>query len=159
MDNTPTLDGFVDWVRTVMGIPPLYLPDGSVYFTYAYNVALATVNLRFKCVPSPIYTLMVYNLGGANLMAWAQDVPGVYYKTPPNGDPIGYFAYWRQQYSLNSFTPGFTTAAYDQGTGTSIEIIDSLKNLTPGQIGLTKTPWGLAYLNWASDWNRPWGIS
>ena len=56
-----------------MGIPPGALPDNSVWLTYAYDAAYATVNTQLSTVPGPFYMLAVYNLGGDNLVNWAQD--------------------------------------------------------------------------------------
>lgn len=142
----------------VMAIPTTYLPNNSIYFTYAYNTSVAIVNQIFRNVPEPIYLQMVYNLGGANLITWAQDPTGAPpYKTLPPSEEVGYFNYWRQIYGLNTFTPGVVVQSSDVSTMTTLVVPESLKNLTIQDLQLVKTPWGRQYLGYAQAWNRPWG--
>lgn len=165
----PTFAGFRQFVREVVGIPELYLPDGSTSMNWAWFLANDTVLWRFRFVPNyqpgpmqQIYSFMVYCLASHNLFMWAQDVqppPDPPFKLDANGNPIGFFAYYRQLYGLNAFSPGIVETAYDQGTGTGLVIPDAMKQLTPDQLQLMKTPWGRAYLNYAMAWNRPWGIT
>jgi hypothetical protein len=153
-----------------MGVPTKYLPSDAPVITWAYEIAQATVNPVFRRVPnracpplsppqSIIYTQMTYNLGGNNLVNWAPDVPDLFYKTLADGEQVGYFQFFRQNFGLNGFTPGVVSATYDQGTGTTLTVPESLKNLTIADLQLTKTPWGRTYLGLAQSWNQPWGIS
>lgn len=74
----PSLDGFVTFVRNVMGIPTNYLPDDSPSFLHAYDHALDTVNRDLIAATgqrtswSP-YELAVYNLAGHLLIEFAPD--------------------------------------------------------------------------------------
>jgi hypothetical protein len=69
----PTLTGFLAWVRAVMGITPNYLPDSAPVIATAYAVAKSLVLCDFACMDPTIYTLMVYNLAGDNLLNYAPD--------------------------------------------------------------------------------------
>ena len=165
----PSLSGFLWFLRNIVGIPVIYLPDDAPVISWSYDISTDTVNPIFRCAPAwqlppqqKIYTQLVYNLGAHDVISWAPDVqppPTPPFKIDQSGQPVGYFEFMRQQFGLNSFLPGIVTAAYDQGTGTSLMVPDSLKNLTIADLALTKTPWGRTYLGTAQDWNRPWGIS
>lgn len=70
----PTLAGFLAWIRAVMGVPTSYLPDSAPVIATAYNVAVSIANLQMSCIDPSIYALMVYNLGGDNLINYASDL-------------------------------------------------------------------------------------
>lgn len=144
-----------------MGVPVQWLPDDSPSIGYAYDVAVATVNPVFLCVPGPIALIMTYNLAGHLLAMWAPDVtttPPYPYKTV-DGVPYGYFQYLRQQNNMLGFTTGVVQASSDEGTSVSLTVPKSLENLTLSQLGLLSTIWGRTYLGYAQDWGGPWGIS
>lgn len=157
----PTLGGFVLWVRNIMGVSAAYLPDGSDVFSYAYDMAYATVNMAFLGVPGPIYQQMVYNLAGHFLVLWAQDdpnSPAYPYQTVDNVE-YGYFQWIRKQNNMLGPITGTVQAASDEGTSTSLVVPDQAKNLTLAQLMLTTTPWGRFYLGYAQDPGTLWGIS
>lgn len=160
----PTQAGFLAFIRNGMGITTTYLPDSSVWIGYAYTVAVALVNPQIQqaCYPgAPVmYELAVYNLAAHNLITFAQDVPGVYVDNPnPPPEKIGYFAALRQQFGLNVFTAGVVQASGDEGDSVSLAVVEGLKNLTASQIGLLKTPYGLAYLGMAQSVGSLWGLT
>jgi hypothetical protein len=166
MFGAPSLAGFNWFIRNIMGIPPMYLPDDAGIIPWAYEISVATVNQRFACVPSNstpnsqiIYSQMVYNLGGHFVILWAPDVPGVYYKIDQNDVGIGYFAFLRQNFGMNTFAPGVVEESDDETTRTKLHVPKSLENLTIQDLEYTKTPYGRTYLGEAQKWNRPWGLS
>jgi hypothetical protein len=164
LNPQPNEPDFETWVYTFMGIPQAALPPGSVYFQYAFCVSMSIVNPQLNVVPGPNYMLAVYNLGGDCLINWTPDQPGVYYPSPPappGGTPpnTGYFAYLRAQYNTLGFTPGIITASNDQGTGQSMQPLDQYRNFTIQNMQQLKTPWGRAYLGWASAVGTLWGLS
>ena len=57
-----------------MGVPASYLPDSAPVITTAYNVAVSLANLQMAQIDPSIYALMVYNLGGDNLVNYAPDI-------------------------------------------------------------------------------------
>lgn len=161
----PTVEGFGWFIFNIMGIPTQYLSASSPTIQWVYDLAYATVNQVFACVPSRtspnkqiVYTQMVYNLAGHYLVSTAAD-NGTPYKTDNNGQPIGYFQYLRQGFGLNTFWAGVVEEAQDETTRTRLHIPESLDNLTIDDIALTKTPWGRIYLGKAQAWNQPWGLS
>lgn len=144
---TPTQAGFLEWVRTRMGVPVDALPDDSVFITYAYDVALAVVNPALAAVP-PIYMLAVYNLGGDNLVNFAPDIP-----------PSTYWETLRTQFGTFDFLPGVVTSAGDQGTSSGLLNPDFMKELTLANLQNLKTPYGRQYLAWAQSYGPLWGLS
>jgi len=131
-----------------MGIPSGVLPDDSLMLTYALQVALLIVNQAINAASPTIYTLAVYNLAGDNLINYAQDTP-----------PSTYFADLRKSYGVNNFVGGVVNSASDEGTSSSYDVIDNLKNLTIGQLQNLKTPYGRQYLAFASQVGTNWGLS
>ena len=143
-----------------MGIPPGALPDNSVWLTYAYDAAYATVNTQLSTVPGPFYMLAVYNLGGDNLVNWAQDDVQPPYPFPTN-NPTGllYFAYLRDQFKINAFVPGVINSSSDEGTSQSMDTLDAYKNFTLSNLQNLKTPWGRTYLGFAQRVGTLWGLT
>lgn len=142
-----------------MGIPVGALPDGSQWTTWAYDVAYATVNTQFTRVPGPFYMLMVYNLGGDNLLNWAGDAepPFPYPTNNPSG--LGYFAYLRDKWDLNGFVAGVIQSSADESTSESLLVPDAFKEFTLANLQNLKTPYGRQYLAWAQDAGDLWGLS
>jgi hypothetical protein len=157
----PTLAGFIDWVYSAVGIPAQSLPTTSPFLGYAYNVALALVNLQLACVPGPIYMLSVYNLAADRLLNWAPDVNNPPYPYPMADNPqgLGFFAYIRSQWNLTGFIPGVISASNDEGTGQSLTVQKQLENLTIGQLANLNTPYGRQYLAFAGDVGTLWGLT
>lgn len=156
--DPPTLDGFTTWVRDVMGADTTVLPDDSIYLQYAYYVAIEIVNLQLQKASALIYRLAVYNLGGSNLINWAQDPLGSPI-VPGSEPPLQYWAFLRKQYGTANFVAGTISAAYDQGTGESIATVEGLTNLTIGQLQLLRDPFGRTYLGYAQAAGSLWGLS
>lgn len=166
----PTLAGFNVFVRQVMQIDPLYLPTDSPLITYAYQSALMVVNPALAGAgrwPSPwfpgmpmvdpsvlaidqwsVYAMAVYNLGGSNVVNYAQDQPGrVFFKE------------MRANLGLSKFTPGVVAGTSDQGTAVSYLNPEFMKEMTLANLQQIKDPWGRAYLMIAQDYGGIWGIS
>lgn len=155
----PTEAGFLNWVRTVMGVPIQWLPDDSLSITYAYDTAIAIVNPAFRSVPGPIYLQMVYNLAGHLLVTWAPDVAAPPYFIEVDGVGYGFFQYLRKQNNMLGFTTGIVSASSDEGTSVSLVVPKQAENLTLSQLQLTTTPWGRTYLGYAQDYGTNWGLS
>lgn len=155
----PTLAGFLAFIREVMGIDPLYLPDNSPVIGYAFQVALGVVNpaLCSACLPSfaggppstNIFTLAVYNLGGHNVIAFAPDQAG-----------RDFFETTREKLGINKFSPGVVSSTSDQATATSLLNPEFMRNLTIDNLDNLRTPWGRQYLAFAQKYGPSvWGCS
>jgi len=97
--------------------------------------------------------LMVYNLGGDNLVNFAQDNSAL---APPNNT---YFTDLRAKLKINNFVAGVVENASDQGTAMSALVPDFFKQLSLSNLQNLKTPWGLTYLSFAQRQGTLWGIS
>lgn len=147
-----------------MQIPVEVLPDGSMWFSFSFDVSMLTVNLLMNVVSPPIYTLAVYYLAGDILINNATDVPNAPVYAPPgtttNVDKLPYFAYMRKQFNINGFVSGVIQSASDEGTSESMVVPDSLSQLSLSDLQNLKTPWGRQYLAWAQKYGpAPWGLS
>lgn len=131
----PTLTGFGWFITNIMGIDPLILPSSSPVIGYSFDIAMETVN-RALCQLGDLYTRAVYNLGGATLLAIAPDQSG---RT--------FFEDKRALLDLNKFTPGLIASTSDATSAISFVSPEWTKNLTIGELQLTKTIYGRTYLD------------
>lgn len=146
----PTLDGFLSFIRTVMGIDTDVLPDDAAVIPMALGVALAIVNTNLICVPPgpmvagvppvSIYTLAVYNLGASNIINYAQDVDGE-----------TYFSDLRTKWNVYGFVSGVISASNDENTGNSMVVQEAAKNFTLANLQQLKDPYGRQYLAFAQS--------
>jgi hypothetical protein len=149
----PTLEGYINWVRQIMGVPVVVLADDSIYLEMSYDIAYEIVNRYIWAVNPGIFTVAVYNLAGDYLVNIAQDDPTL---QPPDN------TYWtdlRQSMQINSFIPGLINQASDQGTSAGMQLLASMENLTIGDLQNLKTPWGRVYLGIAQSVGSMWGLT
>lgn len=164
---SPTFAGFLGFVRNVMAVPTSAITDDSVYLHYAYEVSQMIVNEQLMVVTSPsptagnyptYYAIAVYNLGGDNLINYAQDLPD----SPLYGNkpPLPYFADQRRNYKIGAFVGGVVASTSDNGTSVSLDVVTALKDLTIDQLENLNTPWGRRYLGLAQAAGPSiWGLS
>lgn len=173
MQPGPTLAGFVQFIRNVMGIDATILPDGSPVIPMALAVAISIVNPALKSIslptvdaagatlgpPTSIYTLACYNLGGDNLINYAQDLPNA--KSIPGSEPpMAFFAWTRKQWNVNGFVSGVIQSAGDETTNESMVVQDAAKNFTLADLQNLKTPYGRTYLAFAQAAGpTTWGLT
>lgn len=150
----PTLAGFNTFVYSVMRIDPLVLPTTEQVIEWSYNGSLMVVNqtlMAAGCAPGStwsIYTMAVYNLGGSNLINFAQDQSG---RT--------FFTDMRDKLGISKFQPGIVSSGSDSGSSTSLLNPEFMRTMTMRDLQNLKDPWGRAYLAIAMDYGTPWGIS
>ena len=129
-----------------MGISTIVLPDNSPYIPMALAVALEIVNQLLNCASPLMYTLAVYNLGGDNIINYAQDLPDAAV-IPGSGTPgLPFFAWTRKQWDVNGFVSGVISGAHDEATGTTLVVQEAAKNFTLSDLQNLKTPYGRQYL-------------
>jgi hypothetical protein len=138
-----------------MQITSAVLPDNSDAIATAFQVAMELVNQNINLVSPVMYTLAVYNLGGSNIINFAQDVAS----PPPYKDNLPYFEYWRFYYKINSLLAGTVSATSDEGTSASLNVPDAMTKLTLADLQYLKDQWGRQYLNIAMRFGTGWGIS
>jgi hypothetical protein len=146
--TTPTLAGFLLFIRGQMGVSTTVLPDDSIFIVWAYNVAIELVNLGLQAASPTVYMLAVYNLAASNLVNFAQDQAG-----------NTYFADLRRTLQIDSMVPELVTSASDQGTSSSYFIPDFYKNISLADLQYLKDPWGRQYLAFAQRYGTLWGLN
>jgi hypothetical protein len=154
LPTTPTLEGYIQFCRSIVGIPVAVLPDDSIQFPISYEVALEWCPVEYLTLMSPkMATLCVYNWGASVLINWAQDDPNA---QPPNNR---FFATARSSYGINNFVAGVIEEAHDQNTGETIAVPDSLKNLSLIDLQRLKDPYGRSALAIMQSIGTLWGLS
>jgi hypothetical protein len=158
LPSPPSLDGYIDWIRAIMGINENILSDTSIYIEMSYDISLEVVN-RYLDIASPgIYTIAVYNLAGDYLINIAQDNDPSSCGCEPNPDPT-FWADLRAKFQINSFIPGLVDTAADQGTSAGIKLLASMEGLTIADLQTLKTPYGRVYMGIAQSIGSMWGVS
>jgi hypothetical protein len=143
-----SVEGFLVFVRGVMGIDPILLPDSSPIVAYALAVAQGAVNPALLAA-GPMYSYAVYNLAGSSLITYAVDQPG---RT--------YFSDLRASLGIHKFQSGVVSGTGDGGTSVSLLNPEFMRNLTLANLQQLKDPWGRAYLAIAQDYGPTiWGLS
>lgn len=142
---TPTLAGFIAFLRTVVGIATAVLPDNSPVISTAYDIATELVNLAINDASSTIYTYAVYNLGSSNVLNYGQDAVGA----PLYQDGLPFFAYVRKKWNLLDPVFGIVQSSGDEGTSNSLVVPEAMKNLTLADLQYLKDPYGRQYLAFA----------
>lgn len=142
----PTLAGYIDYLRNIVGISTTYVPNNNPTIEMSYGIAIEIVNIQLADISSNIYTLCVYNLATDNLINFAQDQPGQCY-----------FVDLRASFKINSFVPGVITESHDESTGQSLLNPEFMKNLTMSNLQMLKTPYGRNYMGLAQSYGTLWG--
>ncbi len=156
----PSLGGFIEFVTNVMVPPAPFDPNTSIYVVYAYNIAIQYVNQGLGFVAGQpgtwnIYSLAVYNYAADTLIAIAQDQPS----DPVYKNDLKYWAWLRKEYNTLAFIPGIVQSSSDEGTSVGYDLPKGYEGYTIGDIQNTKSPFGRAYLAYASSWGTLWGLS
>lgn len=158
----PSLGGFVTFINSVMGVPPSaqFSPSADPATGYAFAAAVDTVNMQINCAPAQAgawtpYARAVYNLAAHMLISIVQDPE----TSPPYRDKLPYWAWLRGRYNLNDFSPGVVQSSGDEGSSTSLQVVEVMRNLTVGQLECLRTPYGRAYLSISQSWGSMWGMS
>ena len=152
--SSPSLTGYLTFIRDVMGISTAALPDANTAIAMTYNLSVNLVNPALQSVPNAdstqpsVYAVAVYNLGGDFLVNFAQDTA-----------PSMYFTTLRTQLGLNSFTAGVINSSSDEGTSQSMSTPKAFDELTISDLQRLKTPWGRTYLGIAQAYGSLWGLT
>jgi len=152
----PTVAGFLLFIRNVMGISALVLPDNSPAISWAFSIATMFVNPDLAVVGSSLnvtpqtnlFVQATYNLAADNLVNYAQDQTG---RT--------YFSDLRASLKINNFAAGVVQSASDNGTSDSLVVPEALQHLTLANLQNLKTPWGRTYLAMAQTAGTLWGVA
>ncbi len=141
---TISLSGFIDFVRTDMGIDATQVPDNSPSISLAYGGAVEWVNQDIEMVMPQFYAVAVYNLAASFLVNYGTE---------------SVFAGNRDKLKLNDFTAGVITGASDNATSAQRLVPDFFKDLSLADLQMLKDPWGRRYLMIAQQFGSLWGLS
>lgn len=150
----PTLAGFNEFIRNVMGITTAQLPVNSPVISWVFNYAVNIVNNALQAIPNSnrafwnVYAIAVYNLAGDRLVNYAPDQTG-----------MCFFQDLRTSLGLNSSVLGVINSTSDNGTSQSMSVPDWTNNLTIADLQTLKTPWGRNYLGIAQSYGTLWGLT
>lgn len=149
MTVRPTFDGYVRFVRGVMGVPDTAIADDDTALKCCYDSALDLIptGMGMQCIPI-IFTNTVYNAGGSLLLRFATDTP-----------PSTYFADQRKKLNLNNPIYGLVNSATDQGTSGSMSISDALSNLSLADLMMLQDPYGRAAAAVLMELGPVWGLT
>lgn len=144
----PTVEGFLTFLRQVVSIPAIFLPDNNVIIQDSFDGSLA-VTAPWLCTQvGGVYSRAVYNLGTDSVINYAIDQPNQ-----------TYFRDLRKSLGIGLFVPGVTGSSSDSGTSQARVTPEFMKHMTFGDLQALKTPYGRAYLAVAQTQGSLWGIS
>ncbi|ABP59719.1 hypothetical protein [Enterobacter sp. 638] len=141
---TTSLSGFIEFVRTDMGITTAQVPDNSPSLSMAYGGATEWVNQEIEMVMPNMYGIAVYNLGASFLVNYGTE---------------SVFSDLRKTLGLNNFKAGVITGAGDNATSAQRLVPDFFKELSLADLQMLQDPWGRRYLMIAQQFGSLWGLS
>lgn len=149
MTLRPTPDGFIRFVRGVMGVPGTAIADDDPTLECCFCSAqeLIPKHMGLECLPV-IYTNTVYNAAASILLNYAIDIP-----------PSTYFASMRKTLGLGKLVTGLMNSASDQGTSGAIVIGDALSNLTLADLQMMQDPYGRQAVTVLMEMGPLWGYT
>lgn len=149
MTLRPTFEGFLGFVRGVMGVQDTAITDDSPTLRCCYDAALELVNVGMGLCRLPtIYTNTVYNAGASLLLNYANDTP-----------PSTYFADARKKLKIGKLITGLMSSASDQGTSGSIVIGEAMSNLTLADLMMMQDPYGRQVIAVLMELGPVWGYT
>lgn len=141
---TISLSGFIDFVRTDMGINSTQVSDNSQSISLAYGGAVEWVNPDIEMVMPLFYATAVYNLAASFLVNYGTESA---------------LADAREKLKLNDFSAGVIAGASDNATSAQRLVPDFFKDLSLADLQMLKDPWGRRYLMIAQQFGSLWGLS
>lgn len=145
----PTQAGFLAFLRTVVGIDPLNLPDSDPVIEMAFEISRERVSLDLAYAGSRhLYSMAVYNLAADRVINFADDQP----------DRL-YFKKLRETLDINVFVPGVIASSGSGPTSEGTLNPEFMKNFTMGNLQNLKTQYGRIYLDLAQSVGTLWGLS
>lgn len=146
-----SVDGYLFFIRNIMGVPLLALPDDAPVIPYSLTAATGIINPLFQSVPlgsGSAFDVAAYNLAGDMLITFGNDTEG-----------RSYFKDLRDMYNINSFQPGVTASSSNAVTSQSLLNPEFMKMFTLSDLQNLKTPFGRQYLMMAQAYGTLWGLS
>ncbi|MDR8054214.1 hypothetical protein [Burkholderia cenocepacia] len=140
-------DGYLQYLRNVVGVPVAALPDDSVYITLSYEIGLSLTPCGFNRASSSIYELMVYACATSFLL-----------NNTPDQLNQSWFDQVRTKYGLLDSFNGIITSAGDQGTNAAAVVPDWVKRATLAELQWMKDPFGRQFLGFLQMAGSNWAL-
>ncbi len=151
-ETTPSLEGFIAFCRSIVGIPEDAMADDDPGFQDALDFALAWMPDVLKCAPGRmrlLYVSCTYNWGASLILQFQQDQVGT-----------GFFAAMRAKFGTLNFVPGVVSSTADESTSTTLTVGKALQNLSLMDLQRAKDPFGRQALSILMQFGpNVWGVS
>lgn len=141
---TTSLSGFIEFVRSDMGVTAEQVPDSSPSLSLAYGGAVEWVNRDIEMVMPNLYAVAVYNLAASFLVNYGTE---------------SVFSGLRESLKLNNLHVGVISSASDESTSAQRLVPDFFKDLSLADLQMLQDPWGRRYLMIAQQFGSLWGLS
>lgn len=141
---TTSLSGFIEFVRSDMGVSAEQVPDGSSSLSMAYGGAVEWVNRDIEMVMPNLYAVAVYNLAASFLVNYGTE---------------SVFSDLRESLKLNNLHVGVISSASDDSTSAQRLVPDFFKDLSLADLQMLQDPYGRRYLMIAQQFGSLWGLS
>lgn len=141
---TTSLSGFIEFVRSDMGVTAEQVPDSSPSLSLAYGGAVEWVNRDIEMVMPNLYAVAVYNLAASFLVNYGTE---------------SVFSDLRESLKLNNLHVGVISSASDESTSAQRLVPDFFKDLSLADLQMLQDPWGRRYLMIAQQFGSLWGLS
>jgi len=141
---TTSLSGFIEFIRSDMGVSAELVPDSSPSFSLAYGGTVEWVNRDIEMVMPNLYAIAVYNLAASFLINYGTE---------------SVFSGLRESLKLNNLHVGVISSASDDSTSAQRLVPDFFKDLSLADLQMLQDPWGRRYLMIAQQFGSLWGIS
>jgi hypothetical protein len=156
--NTPNVGDFTTFLQTSVQIPTAALPTNSPWIGYAFDQAMGLVPC-YAGVPGITYSLAVYNCGTHLLFLIAPDQTGQTYFVSARRSAASP-AFPDGGFGLNAVSTGLVVSSSDEGTSATLTAPKWADGLTIEQLGMMKSPWGRAYLDYLQKYGSTiWGLT
>ncbi|SMG37267.1 hypothetical protein [Cedecea sp. NFIX57] len=141
---TTSLPGFIEFVRSDMGVTAGQVPDSSPSLSLAYGGAVEWVNRDIEMVMPNLYAVAVYNLAASFLVNYGTE---------------RVFSDFREESKLTRLHVGVISSASDESTSSQRLVPDFFRNLSLADLQMLQDPWGRRYLMIAQQFGSLWGLS
>lgn len=143
-----TAAGYLQFIRSIMGITSAQLPDNDPSVSLSLQMAVEIINPDLQAISVFIADQATYNLAADYLINIAQDQPGQ-----------KFFSDLRLRWNIFGFVPGVVSGSNDESTGQTLMNPEFMKNFSLANLQNLKSPYGRQYLAYAQSYGTMWGIS
>ncbi|WP_233633076.1 hypothetical protein [Burkholderia seminalis] len=140
-------DGYLQFLRGIVGVPVAALPDDSPSIALSFQIGLALTPGGFQCASGLVYEQMVYSAATSFLITNTPDQTGQ-----------TWFSDLRSEYGLLEGFNGIIQSAADQGTSAAAVVPEWVKRATLQELQWMKDPWGRQFLGFLQMMGSMWSL-